>query len=294
MRQLSFSDDLAPRTAGARRAVGNRLARRIRARNLVLRLLRERARLLGASTFVLGLILAGGWWLLQPGNSAMIGDGANRTFVQATADLGLTVQNVYSLGHHEAKPEAILAALEISRGDPILTFVPDAARTRLLALDWVKSVTIERRLPDTIRVTIVERNPFALWQHDKRVQLVDHSGTIINAQDVPRFGHLPLIVGDGAPEKAPALFDMMRSEREIFHSLVSAVWVGARRWDLHLDNGLRVRFPETGTAAAWRRLVKLIGTYDMTQERIVSIDLRLPDRAVLGLRPDLTMDRNST
>jgi len=294
MRQLSFSDDLAPQTAVARRAVGNRPARRIWARNLLLRLLRERARLLGVSTFILGLILVGGWWLLQPGNSAMIGNGANRAFVQATADLGLTVQNVYSLGHDEAKPEAILAALEISRGDPILNFVPNAARARLLALDWVKSVTIERRLPDTIRVTIVERSPFALWQHDKRVQLVDRSGTIINAQDVPRFDHLPLIVGDDAREKAPALFDIMRGENQIFHSLLSAVRVGARRWDLNFDNGLRVRFPETNTAAAWRRLVKLFSTYDMAQERIVSIDLRLPDRAVLGLRPDLTMDGNST
>ena len=59
MRQLSFSDDLAPQIAVARRAVGNRPARRIWARSLLLRLLRERARLLGVSTFILGLILVG-------------------------------------------------------------------------------------------------------------------------------------------------------------------------------------------------------------------------------------------
>ncbi|MBT3626946.1 MAG: FtsQ-type POTRA domain-containing protein, partial [Rhodospirillaceae bacterium] len=191
-------------------------------------------------------------------------------------------------------PEAILTALEIARGDPILAFTPAEARRRILALDWVEGVTIERRLPDTIRVNIVERSPFALWQHDKRIQLVDRGGTIINAADVPRFAHLPLIVGDGAVANAPALFDTMRAEPKIFRSLVSAVWVGARRWDLHFDSGLIVRFPESVMAAAWHRLVDLFASYDMNRERIVSIDLRLPDRAAFGLRPNEVLDGSAT
>ncbi len=290
MRQLSFNDSLAP----ARGAAAQRLPRRVRARVLWLRAIRQRARLLTLSGAVLALILASGWWLNQPGNGAMLSDSVCQTVIETTASLGMTVENVYSTGHHEATPEAILAALEIRRGDPILAFTPAEARARILALDWVESVTIERRLPDTIRVNIVERSPFALWQHDQRIQLVDRGGAIINAADAPRFGHLPLIVGDGAVAKAPALFDIMRSKPEIFRSLVSAVWIGARRWDLHFDSGLIVRFPETGMAAAWHRLVELLGTYDMNRERIVSIDLRLPDRAAFGLRPNEAMEGSAT
>jgi cell division protein FtsQ len=298
MRQLSFNDRLAPE----RGAASNRPARRpcmrthmrTHMRTQWLRAIRQRARLLSILGAVGALVLTGGWWLNQPGNGALLNNAMRDTVMRTTASLGMTVENVYSIGHNEATPEAILAALEIRRGDPILAFTPAQARTRILALDWVESVTIERRLPDTIRVNIVERSPFALWQHDKRIQLIDRGGTIINASDVPRFSHLPLIVGEGAPLKAPGLFDTMRSQPAIFQSLVSAVWVGARRWDLHFDSGLLVRFPESGTVAAWQRLVELLRSYDMQQEQIVSIDLRLPDRAVLGVRPDDVMDGNST
>jgi cell division protein FtsQ len=290
MRQLSFNDRLAPRRAAA----GNRPGRPRRGRTAWPRGLRQRARLLAGLGVVVGVVVAGGWWLVQPGNGAMLTTGARQIFLRATAGMGMTVENVYSLGHREAKPEAILAALEINRGDPILGFAPTQARTRLLALDWVESAIIERRLPNTIRVKIVERRPFALWQHDRHITLVDRGGAIINARDVPRFGHLPLIVGADAPAKAPALFDILRTEPDLFHRLVSAVWVGSRRWDLHFDSGLLVRFPEIGAATAWRRLVRLLGADGLREERFVSIDLRLPDRAILGPRRGGAMDGSST
>ena len=290
MRQLSFNDRLAPK----RGAVGVRPSRRTRSRTMLLRFMRRRARLLGVSAAAVIALSVASWWLVQPGNADELGAGARNAFMTATAGLGMTVENVYSTGHREAKPAAILAALDVKRGDPILDFAPNAARTRLLALDWVESATIERRLPNTIRVQIVERQPFALWQHEQRIQMVNRIGTVINARDVPRFGHLPLIVGETAPQHAPALFDTMSSEPAILRRLVSAVWVGSRRWDLHFENGLTVNLPEADAAQAWRRLVRLLATYDTQQERIVSIDLRLPDRAVFGKRPDEVMDGSST
>ena len=290
MRQLSFNDHLAPQRAVA----GNRPGGRPRTRINWLRLLRRRARLLGVLAASVAVLSTASWWLVQPGNAAELGATVRHAFMSTTAGIGMTVENVYSTGHREADPAVILAALEIKRGDPILAFAPERARTRLLALDWVESATIERRLPDTIRIQVVERQAFALWQYEQRLQIVDRRGSIINAEDVPRFGHLPLIVGNGAPQHAPALFDTMSSAPTILRGLVSAVRVGSRRWDLHFESGLTVHLPESGAAQAWQRLVRLLGTYDTQEERIVSIDLRLPDRVVLGKRPEETIDGSST
>ena len=55
-------------------------------------------------------------------------------------------------------PEPLLrAALGISKGDPILGFSLDAARRNVEKLAWVEQATVERRLPDTIVVQLVER-----------------------------------------------------------------------------------------------------------------------------------------
>ena len=290
MRQLSFNDRLAPQ----RPVAGNRPGWRPRTHTYCLRLLRRRARLLGVLAASVAVLSAACWWLVQPGNATGLGASARHAFMSTTAGIGMTVENVYSTGHREADPAAILAALEVKRGDPILAFAPERARTRLLALDWVESATIERRLPGTIRIQIVERQAFALWQQEQRLQIVDRKGSIINAEDVPEFGHLPLIVGDGAPQHAPALFNTMSSAPTILHGLVSAVRVGSRRWDLHFESGLTVHLPESSANQAWQRLVRLLATYDTQNERIVSIDLRLPDRVVLGRRPEETIDGSST
>ena len=290
MRQLSFNDRLAPQRAIA----GTRPGWRPLTRNDWLRLLHRRARLLGVLAASIASLSAASWWLVQPGNVAGLGASAQQAFMSTTAGIGMTVENVYSTGHREADPAAILAALEVKRGDPILAFAPERARTRLLALDWVESATIERRLPDTIRIQIVERQAFALWQQEKRLQIVDRKGSTINAEDVPEFGHLPLIVGDGAPQHAPTLFDTMSSAPTILRDLVSAVRVGSRRWDLHFESGLTVHLPESSATQAWQRLVRLLSTYDTQDERIVSIDLRLPDRVVLSKRLEETVDDSST
>jgi cell division protein FtsQ len=290
MRQLSFNDRLAPKRAAAGRPAG----RRSRTRTAWFRGVRRRARLLGLSGTAVLLVAAAGWWLLQAGNAQRLGAGAEDVFLDATSGLGLTVQNVYSTGHRESEPAEILAALDINRGDPIFAFSPEQARARVAALDWVESATIERRLPDTIRVHIVERRPFALWQHNQQIKIIDRSGTVINARDVPRYGHLPLIVGADAPHHAPALFDTLRSERAAAARVVSAVRVGARRWDLHFDNGLTVALPEEDTAEAWRRLVHLLAVYDLRQERITAIDLRLPGRAVFRRAPEPAQNGSAT
>ena len=290
MRQLSFNDHLAPQRAVA----GNRPSWFPLTRNHWLRLFRRRARLLAMLAASTAVLSASSWWLAQPGNAAGLGVSAQQIFMSTTAGIGMTIENVYCTGHREADPTSILAALEVKRGDPILAFAPERARTRLIALDWVESATIERRLPNTLRIQIVERQAFALWQQEQRLQIVDRKGNTINAEDVPEFGHLPLIVGDGAPQHAPALFDTMSSAPTILRDLVSAVRVGSRRWDLHFESGLTVHLPESRAAQAWQKLVRLLSTYDTQDERIVSIDLRLPDRAVLSKRPEETIDGSST
>ncbi len=279
MRQLSFSEWLLPRRSAsgqARRTKGHRaLADRWRRRAPKLALV------LGS----VGLVLFGALWLAQPGRIASIGDGLWAGVAQAGAGLGMTVQNVYSEGHNAAQPSVLLKTLAVSRGDPILGFDPRAARARLEAVGWVKSATVERRLPDTIFVRIVERQPLALWQHNGRITLVDLDGVEIGASEVTKYADLPLIVGDGAPAEAPALFAVMASRQELFARVVSAIRVGGRRWNLRFDTGLDAYLPEDDLELAWLRLAEIIRSRQLFERPVVVLDLRLIDRAALRLAP---------
>ena len=76
---------------------------------------------------------------------------------RSAASTGLLVTDIQVEGR-EKTPDAMLrAALGVSRGDPLLGFSLEAARTRIESLTWVHRATVERRLPGTIVVTLQER-----------------------------------------------------------------------------------------------------------------------------------------
>jgi cell division protein FtsQ len=279
MRQLSFSERLLPRRSGQGQS------RRAKSRRALTERWRRRAPKLALVLGCVGLCLFGTLWLAQPGRIASIGEGLWAVVAQAGAGLGMTVQNVYSEGHDTVQPGVLLETLAVARGDPILGFDPRAARARLEAVGWVKSATVERRLPDTIFVRIIERQPLAFWQHDGRITLVDREGVEIGTGEVTRFAELPLIVGAGASAEAPALFDVMASEPDLFARVVSAIRVGERRWNLRFDTGLDAYLPEGDLEIAWLRLSEIIHSRRLFERPVVVLDLRLIDRATLRLAP---------
>ncbi len=203
-----------------------------------------------------------------------------------SAAIGLRLEEVLVEGRHETAAKEVLAALDVKRGQPILAISPDAARRRLERLAWVKTATVERLLPGTIHVRIVERTPMALWQRDRKLVLVDRDGVVILRSGIERFAALPMLVGDDAPGAAAVLLDLLASEPALQKRVVAAIRVADRRWNLQLDNGVDVRLPETDIAQAWAQLANLERTSNVLQRDVVTIDLRLPDRTVIQVSPD--------
>jgi cell division protein FtsQ len=173
------------------------------------------------------------------------------------------------------------AALGVSRGDPILDFSPEAARTRIETIAWVQRAHVERRLPGTILVRIEERRPFAIWQNNARFVIIDREGRVVAADGLDQFGPLPLLVGPGADAAGPALYDTLRREPEVAERVQAMVRIHERRWNLRLHNGTDVLLPEGAEPAAIQRLAELQREARLLDRPLAAIDLRLPDRLVL-------------
>jgi cell division protein FtsQ len=202
-------------------------------------------------------------------------------FVGMTAAVGLVVTNIEVEGRETTDAATVMAALSAARGTPILSVSPIRAKDQLEKLPWVRSATIERRLPGTLFVRLVERRPLAVWQHGGIQQLIDREGTVIPVEDLARFAHLPTVVGDDAATNAAALIDTLASEPELAARVTAAVRVGSRRWNLRVDDVIDVLLPEESAAAAWSRLAELERANALLKRDVQTVDLRLPDRLVL-------------
>jgi len=199
-----------------------------------------------------------------------------------SAAAGLRVDEVYVTGRKETDAGAILEALAVYRGAPILDLDPDEARARLEALPWVLRASVERQLPSTLRIAIEERQPLAIWQNDGEIALIGTDGAVIDTQPKARFTMLPVVVGPDAAAHATDLIAMLGSEPWLAERVVAAIRVGGRRWNLELDNGVVVNLPELDAPGAWKRLAELERKRKLLDQKLIVIDLRLhPDRLVV-------------
>ncbi|MEO8559043.1 MAG: cell division protein FtsQ/DivIB [Rhodospirillales bacterium] len=236
-----------------------------------------------AATIVMAIALAGGlgfggYYAYRQG-SALVGSVA--AMVSGPQFSGMTVQDISVEGRKLVSKEAVMAALNVNRGDSLLSFDPRAARARLESIEWVESAIVERRLPDGIYVKLTERAAVALWQRDSDFVLIDRQGRVVRNVDPNYYGYLPLIAGAGAPDQITALSLLLQEVPEIGKRVRAAVWVGQRRWNITLDTMVQVMLPETDAAAALKTLAELDRKQQLLSRDLVSIDLRLPDRMVV-------------
>ena len=231
-----------------------------------------------AMVFALG-VMAGGFAVWRSDLAGVL----VRTALAWSGESGLAVSEVTVEGRSETPVGQVLAALDIKRGTPLFAFSPKAAREKLMALGWVADAAVVRRLPDTIHVTLRERRPAAIWQRNGAFTLVDETGAVIGARDVPRFSHLRVIVGHDAPAKFAGLFATLSAAPELAARVVAAVRVSDRRWNLRMDNGITVLLPEEGVAEAWSLFARLAAESELLERDVARVDLRERDRMAVRL-----------
>lgn len=247
----------------------------------------------GSVLATISLLGTGLWWLDREGHIRRAHRLTIESLTAASADLGLVVTDITVEGRKRQEAEALLRALGLNRGDAILAADLEMIRRRLETLPWVSEAIVERRLPGRLHVRLAEREPMALWQRNGQFVLVDRQGAEIGPDLAGEFQHLPVIVGADAPSHAGALFAALSAEPALAPRVKAAVRVGGRRWNVKLDDiasGVDVRLPEAQTAAAWTRLARLERDYQLLERNLMMIDLRLPDRLVVGTPEDAVVD----
>jgi len=211
-----------------------------------------------------------------------------------TARAGFGIETVVITGHKEVRESDVLRALEIGGNTSLLTFDAHWARRRLADIAWVKSSTVQKLFPGTLRIDLVEREPYALWQLGGIVSLIDRDGDVIGELSDQRFAGLPLVVGSGANKRVDELMALVAPHSIVSTRLRAAVRVADRRWNLVLDNGMEIRLPETGAREALASLDELSETKGLMARDIVLIDLRLADRLVVRLSDQAAVQRKAT
>ena len=144
---------------------------------------------------------------------------------------------------------------------------------------------MSRRLPDTLVIDIVERQPAALWQDAARLSLIDSDGVVLDKVKVSDMPDLPLLVGPGANAQSKPLNQLLAQVPSLKPQLESANWIGGRRWDLVFQSGETVVLPEGEDEArqALAKFAKLDKSAGLLGRGIKRFDLRIPGKMIVRL-----------
>ena len=232
---------------------------------------------------LLFIIFLGLWLGGYLSNVAQAGENFKRNRLMS---MGFVIERVDVMGEGRLREEDVRRALGIYGGDYLFGIDMKEAQNRVESLSWVDHAVVRRLWPDRIVVQIIERQPYALWQHEGDVKVVDIKGAAITDAKVEQFAQLKLFVGESAGENAPNIHLMMREFPNIASRVDSFVNVSDRRWDMVVDEGaLRIMLPEQNMRGALRQLQSLQAETQILDRTIKVIDMRLPDRLTVTPTP---------
>ncbi|MBX3487308.1 MAG: cell division protein FtsQ/DivIB [Candidatus Paracaedibacteraceae bacterium] len=213
-------------------------------------------------------------YLLLAGYPGLWWDALTTAAADKAGKVGFTLSEVYVYGRNNIESQRLLEQIQLKKGDSILKFSPDEIRDSIKQISWVKDVSVQRRLPDSIYISIEERVPIALWQHRQKHYLVDADGVIISDKNIQNYTHLPVVVGSDAPRHAPKLLTLLNQLPDFKKRVAAITWVGERRWNLLVDKTIEVKLPEKDPEGALKRLISVLANAKIDFNQVKSIDLR--------------------
>jgi cell division protein FtsQ len=204
---------------------------------------------------------------------------------------GFRITSVAINGRKQLTQDEILAIGGVNGHSSLLFLNASAVREKLKADPWISEATVLKLYPGQLRIDIVERAPFALWQRNGQMSVISEDGAVLEGYVSPRFVKLPLVVGKGAETRARDFLALLARYPQINGVTKAAILIGERRWNLRLNDGLDIRLPENDIGNALAVLSGLDRNEHLFAKDIVAIDLRQPDRLVVQLSDDAAKAR---
>jgi cell division protein FtsQ len=204
------------------------------------------------------------------------------------------------VGNQIISREAVLQQFARDRGHSVLRIPLDTRRGALEEIPWVESATVQRILPNRVRIGIVERTPIAFLRNGSELALIDAHGVILDRPRGADF-QFPIVTG-----LSDTMFREERGKRmqtfQEFMKDIDLVRSGSsdRVSEVDLANPKDLRVVMTGIASSsdaqavnihfgnsdftgkYRMTVENFAQWQASNGRIHSIDLQYAKQVVLN------------
>jgi len=275
---------------GGKGAVVRRSEDRERPRRLIA-LLEGLPNRTGVAATLLLLLGSASLGIIRGGHVEELSSALSDTRNAIANSAGFRIKAVAINGRKQLTQDEVLAIGGVNGRSSLLFLDAAAVRDRLKGNPWIADATVLKLYPGQLQIDIVERSAFALWQQDGRISVIADDGAVLEPYLSRRFISLPLVVGKGAETHARDFLALLGHYPQVRSTTKAAIFVGERRWNLRLKEGLDIRLPENDVGNALAALSKLDKEDRLFSRDIVAVDMRLPDRLTVQLSENAAKTR---
>ena len=225
---------------------------------------------------------------------------ATRFLLYSPQVLLLKPGQVELTGNHIVNREAVLQQFARDRGHSVLAIPLDTRRSALEELPWIESASVQRILPNRIRVGIIERTPIAFLRNGTELALIDAHGVIL---DRPRGEDLQFPIVTGLPENMPREERGKRMQTfQEFLKNIDLVRAGSSDHVSEIDmvnskdlravmtgiagpndsQAVTIQFGQGDFAAKYRMVIENFAQWQAGNGRVRSIDLQYSRQVILN------------
>src|ERR1700687_1771675 len=245
----------------------------------------------GAAATVLLLLASAVFGVVKGGHLEELSSALSDTRNAIANSAGFQITAVAINAPKKLTQDEVLAIGSVNGRSSLLFLDAATVRDKLKANPWISEATVLKLYPGQLQIDIVERTAFALWQQGGRLSVISDDGAVLEPYVSRRFLSLPLVVGKGAETRARDFLALLARYPQVRAATKAAIFVGERRWNLRLKDGLDVRLPENEVGNALAALSKFDKEEKLFSRDIVAVDMRLPDRLTVQLSEDAAKAR---
>ncbi len=207
----------------------------------------------------------------------------------------LDVRQVVVVGGRHISSQDAAAAAMLGRDDNLLLLSTGEIARRIEQLPWVRSAKVERKLPGTVRVRVVERRAAAVLSLGSARWTLDRFGNVLTEGGV---ADLPVLAGVGVSDVTAGtkLTDVVVQDAltawrslppRIRRRVEAVVAPTAERITLSLDDGTQIRFGAAESLRSKNEVLEVL----LAQVRaegvpVAYIDVRVPTSPAVSTAPD--------
>jgi cell division protein FtsQ len=133
-------------------------------------------------------------WIVVGAGVATAGVYAMRYALYSPQLLLVKPDQIAVVGNHIVPREEVLKLFLHDRNRSVLRIPLDTRRTQIQELSWVEEASVQRILPNHLRVEITERTPIAFFRNGTELTLIDAHGVLLDRPEGEDF-HFPIITG---------------------------------------------------------------------------------------------------